>query len=177
MATVPASKKGVTHTKQKDKEMDKIENVQLSPHFSLYEFCKTSHKAYQLKNLEYGKSMQNRLEGQADFLEKVRDLCECPLLVTSGVRCPDLNQAVGGSQTSQHQTGHATDIIPQGKLTIQDYFCKIYNSNLIYDQLILEEAGGKIWIHISYVGMNGRRQALYYNGKKYVAYNGDKTKR
>ena len=170
--------KPVAQTTQKGKDMitvhgkQEIEDVKLSEHFSLFEFCKTSHKEYQTKNLQYGKSIQGRLETQADFLEKVRDLLDCPILITSGVRCPELNKAVGGAQTSQHLSGHATDIIPQGKKTIQDYFCIIFNSHLIYDQLILEESGGKIWIHISYIGMNGRRQALYYNGKKYVPYDG-----
>lgn len=177
MSKILANKESlVVHAKQKDRKMNKIEDVKLTPHFSLYEFCKTSNKKYQQKNLEYGKSIQGRLESMADFLEKVREVCGCPMLITSGVRCPELNKAVGGVPTSQHQTGHAVDFIPRGNGTIQDHFCRIYNSNLIYDQLIAEESGGKIWIHISYIGMNGRRQTLYYNGKKYVIYNGKQTK-
>ena len=172
--------KSVAHTTQKGKEMitihgkPDVEDVKLSEHFSLFEFCKTSHKEYQTKNLHYGKSIQSRLEPLADFLEEVRKLCGCPIIITSAVRCPELNKAIGGVPTSQHQSGHAADICPTGKGTIQDHFCKIFKSNLIYDQLILEESKGKIWIHISYVGMKGRRQALYYKGKKYVPYTGDK---
>lgn len=168
------SKKPVVHTTTKGKEMNKDDDVQLSPHFKLSEFARTSHKQFQKKNLEYAKTMKVRLETLADFLEKVREVCGCKLLITSGVRCPELNEAVGGAKTSQHQTGHAADIIPQGKHTVQDYFCIIYDSHLIYDQLVLEESGGKIWIHISYNSMNGRREALYYNGKKYVKYVKDK---
>lgn len=162
-------KKPVAHTTTKVKEMNN-DDIQLSPHFKLSELCTTNNKLYKQKNLEYGKTMINRLETLTDFLEKVRKVCGCPMIITSGVRCPELNAAVGGVKTSQHQTGHAVDFIPRGKGTIQDHFCKIYDSHLIYDQLILEESGGKIWIHISYTGMNGRREALYYNGKKYVKY-------
>lgn len=176
MANVFAKKKTVAHITTKGKEMND-KDIKLSEHFTLSEFARTSHKEYQQKNLEYALSIRNRLEGLADFMEKVRELCGCPLLVTSGVRCPELNTAVGGASTSQHMRGQAVDFIPRGKGTIQDHFIKIYKSHLIYDELILEESGGKIWIHISYVGMNGRRQALYYNGKKYVVYNGDQTKR
>jgi hypothetical protein len=146
------------------------EDVQLSPHFKLSEFANTSHKKYQQENWDYAMAIKTRLETLADFMEEVRKVCGCPLLITSGVRCPKLNAAVGGAKTSQHQTGHAVDFIPRGKGTIQDHFCRIYDSHLIYDQLILEESNGKIWIHISYTGMAGRREALFYNGKKYVKY-------
>lgn len=155
----------------KKEEMEK-EQTKLTEHFTLEELCATSRKQYQEKNLAYGKTIKNRLEDLAYFLEDVRKVCGSPLLVTSAVRCPELNAAVGGVKTSQHLSGHAADIIPQKNGSIQDHFCKIYKSHLIYDQLILEESGGKIWIHVSYVGMRGRRQALIYNGKKYVEYKG-----
>ena len=157
----------------KDKEMEK-EQTKLSEHFTLEELCATSHKQFKEKNLAYGKGLKNKLEDLAYFLEEVRKVCNSPLLVTSGVRCPDLNKAVGGATTSQHAKGEAADIIPTKNGSIQDHFCKIYDSNLIYDQLILEESKGKVWIHVSYKGMNGRREALYYNGKKYVVYKKDK---
>ena len=170
MSIKPANKP-VAQTTQKGKDMNK-EETKLSQNFTLEELCKTSHKEYQQKNLAYGKTIKTRLENLANFLEEVREFLGCPLLVTSGVRCPELNKAVGGATTSQHMSGHAVDIIPQGKDSIQDCFCKIYKSHLVYDQCILEESKGKIWLHLSYNGMNGRREALYYNGKKYVRYNG-----
>lgn len=171
--SIKPAQKPVAPTTTKGKEMVD-DDIRLSPHFKLSELCVTNNKLYKQKNLEYGRTIKTRLEDLADFLEKVRDVCGCPLLVTSGVRCPELNAAVGGAKTSQHLSGHAADFIPQGKETIQSVFCRIYDSHLIYDQLILEESGGKIWIHISHKNMNDRRQALYYNGKKYVPYTKDK---
>lgn len=160
-------------TQSEEKKMEtkkKADENQLTEHFTLEELATTNNKKYQAMNLAYAKTMRTRLENLAYFLEEVRNECGCPILVTSGVRCPELNKAVGGVATSQHVTGHAADIIPQGNGSVQDHFCRIFNSHLIYDQLILEESNGKIWIHISYKGMAGRREALIYNGKKYVRY-------
>lgn len=159
-------------TQTKGKDMD--EN-QLTQHFTLEEFAVTSHKEFQQKNLAYAKTMRTRLENMANFLEEVRAVCNSPLLITSGVRCPELNKAVGGVATSQHVTGHAVDIIPQKNGSVQDHFCKIFKSHLIYDEMILEEVNKKVWIHISFVGMNGRRKALTYNGRKYIEYKGTKN--
>lgn len=169
--SIITAKKPVAHATEKGKDMNK-EETKLTEHFTLEEMCKTSHKEYQQKNLEYGKTIKTRLENTAGFLEEVREFLGCPLLITSGARCPELNKAVGGAETSQHLSGEAADVIPQGKDSIEDCFCKIFKSHLIYDQMILEVSGGKVWLHLSYRGMRGRRQALTYNGKKYVAYNG-----
>lgn len=164
------TKKPVAHATTGKEDI--MNDNQLSEHFTLEEFAVTSHKQYKQKNLDYAKSMRARLETLADFMEEVRIVCDSPLLITSGVRCPELNKAVGGATTSQHLNGHAVDFIPQKNGTVQDHFCKIFNSHLIFDQLILEEVGKKIWIHISYKGMAGRREALFYDGKKYVRYKG-----
>lgn len=170
------TKKPVAHaTELEGTEMEPInikDDNRLTEHFTLNELAATSHKQYQQKNLAYAKTMRSRLEDLAYFLEEVRTVCDSPLLITSGVRCPELNKAVGGVATSQHVTGRAADIIPQANGSVQDHFCKIYNSHLIYDQLILENSKGKTWIHISWNGMSGRREALVYDGKKYKKYVG-----
>lgn len=143
--------------------------TKLTPHFTFEELVNTSHKKYAKQNTEYGKKNLEKLKCHADFLETVRELLGCPLIISSSVRCPELNIAVGGVPTSQHIKCEASDIIPVG-ISIPDAFIKIYKSNLLYDQLILEEVGKKQWIHISYVGYINRKEALYYNGKKYVKY-------
>ena len=78
--------------------------------------------------------------------------------ITSGYRTKAVNDAVGGSSTSQHTKGEAADIDAGSKSENQ----KLYN--LIkqmgeYDQLINENDFS--WVHVSYkrVGYN-RRQAL-----------------
>lgn len=145
--------------------------TKLSPHFTFEELVRTSHKEFAKQNEEYGKKNINKLKNHAEFLETVRDLLGCPLLVSSSVRCPELNSAVGGASTSQHMRCEASDLIPVG-MSVPDAFIKIYKSNLLFDQLILEQAGGKEWIHISFVPNINRKEALTYNGKKYVLYKG-----
>ena len=43
-------------------------------------------------------------------LDPLREAWGGPIRVNSGYRCPELNQAVGGTPGSQHQRGEAADI-------------------------------------------------------------------
>lgn len=48
-------------------------------------------------------------------LEQMRDLSQgAPITITSGYRCPDHNQSVGGAPASKHMEGHAADIKVKG---------------------------------------------------------------
>lgn len=145
--------------------------MKLSPHFSFEELTNTSHKEYLEANRKHGRRNIEKLKDHADFLETVRDLLGCPIIISSGIRCPELNKKVGGVPSSQHMHCEASDIIPTG-ISIPDAFEKIYKSNLMFDQLILERSRGKEWIHISYTGFADRRQALVYDGKRYTVYKG-----
>ena len=48
------------------------------------------------------------------MLEEIRKEFERPVYVTSGCRCPEHNQHVGGSPNSQHLKGRAADIQVKG---------------------------------------------------------------
>ena len=43
-------------------------------------------------------------------LQSLRDIMDTPLVITSGYRCENHNEAVGGSERSQHLFGKAVDI-------------------------------------------------------------------
>ncbi len=45
-------------------------------------------------------------------LDPLREAIGSPIIVSSGYRCPELNNAVGGSPTSYHLLGLAADIYP-----------------------------------------------------------------
>lgn len=48
--------------------------------------------------------------GLIEALEDLRLLAGCPLIVTSGYRCPKHNAEVGGAKDSQHLKGTAADV-------------------------------------------------------------------
>ena len=78
---------------------------------------------------------QGRIEITADCMEAVRDLLGVPLHITSWYRSPEVNAAVGGSETSDHLTGYAVDFRAKGRGALS---CArvIEASPLLFDQLI-----------------------------------------
>ncbi len=118
---------------------------------------------------------KNRLEASV-FTFKLSELCHKllepvraqfgPVVVTSGYRCPALNAAVGGVETSQHAAAEAADFIVPGR-DLVDVFEWIRGAGLDFGQVILEPG----WIHVSlgepYREAGKCGQALIYNGKNY----------
>lgn len=138
-------------------------SIQITQHFNLDELTTTSNKKLRDKNYQYGLSKMTQMNILAHFAEQVRLIVGCPMQITSGIRCEELNVAVGGSKTSQHLKGEAIDFIPT-KIKIQTAFDKIRKSNLEFGQLIIEKSGTKEWIHIS-TGI--KKQVLKYENGKY----------
>ena len=94
--------------------------------------------------------------------EPARAIWGVPVHVNSAYRCPELNKAVGGVPTSEHQYGCAFDLVPQG-LELIDAFRAIRNSDIPFDQLIIEN---NEWIHLGITpdGSAPRRQCLIAQG-------------
>ena len=138
-------------------------SIQITQHFSLDELTTTNRVKYKDKNYKYGLSKLTQMNILAHFAEQVRLVVDCPMKITSGIRCEELNAVVGGSKTSQHLKGEAIDFIPI-KIKIKTAFDKIRKSNLEFGQLIIENDGKSEWIHIS-IGI--KRQILKYENKKY----------
>lgn len=85
-----------------------------------------------------------------------------PTVINSGYRSPELNEAVGGSSTSQHCKGEAVDIevpgVPNADLAVW------IRDNLEFDQLILEFYTSGIpdsgWVHVSYKDDGSNRKSV-----------------
>lgn len=95
-----------------------------------------------------------------NVLQPLRNHLGCPVIVTSGFRCAELNKKIGGRPNSQHLMGRAADfVVPQRNL--KDVF-NWMKDNLPYDQLLFEyNSSGDIWIHVSYVKDSlNRHQAI-----------------
>jgi zinc D-Ala-D-Ala carboxypeptidase len=95
-------------------------------------------------------------------LQPVRDHFGKGVKVNSGFRHPDVNAKVGGSRTSDHTRGQASDIeipgVPNAELA------EWIRDNLEFRQLILEfytpgvpDSG---WVHVSYVAEDNKKEVL-----------------
>lgn len=104
-------------------------------------------------------------------MEIVRqELHSLAIKITSGIRLPLLNRAIGGVSDSQHCTGEANDFQCAGFGTPLEIVKELKdNPKILYDQMIYENDGkGEIWVHVSFTSVHQpRRQllSLLANGK------------
>jgi hypothetical protein len=96
----------------------------------------------------------------------VREHFKKPIRVSSFYRSLILNNAVGGSRTSQHVTGEAIDIQATKGFTNAQIF-NFIKDNLEFDQLIWEYGTKEnpAWVHVSYRKSGNRKQILYVGVK------------
>lgn len=94
-----------------------------------------------------------------NVLQPLRDALGCPIVITSGFRCAELNKRIGGAANSGHLYGQAADlVVPTKNLKEVFNYIKI---NLPYDQLLYEYNKTDRWIHVSYrTDGKNRKQAI-----------------
>jgi len=94
-------------------------------------------------------------------LQPVRDHFGVPIIITSGYRCPDLNDVVKGATSSQHMKGEAADFkIRAPNMQLYDIYMWMVD-NLQFDQLIWEVRPNSKWIHVSYKANGHNRQQVF----------------
>ena len=140
--------------------------MKLTEHFNLSEFVRSDTATRlgidnSINDPEIIANIKNLCE---HVLEPLRAYANCPILINSGYRCPQLNAAVGGSRRSQHMKGEACDIRITDAATGDRWF-RWMKENLPYDQLIKERAhksSSSVWIHVSLTrdDVKNRRQAF-----------------
>lgn len=100
-----------------------------------------------------------------NVLQPLRDFLDEPIHISSGFRSKELNDIVGGSETSQHSIGEAADIWCHSKNPKQ--LCDtIIGLKLPYDQLILEywnPSAGLVngWTHVSFTDARPNRKSFF----------------
>lgn len=123
-------------------------DIRLSTHFMLSEFIVSQTAARQgIDNTPGQMVVDNLRQLCVNILEPIRDRFACPIVISSGFRCPELNAAVGGVPGSQHVIGQAADILVPGYGDPLRVCQAIKESSLLYDQLIFEYAS---WTHVSW---------------------------
>lgn len=96
-----------------------------------------------------------------NVLDPIREHVGMPVIITSGFRCPALNELVGGKGSSQHLTGQAADFTVLGMMVREykelAYWCA---DNLDFDQLIVYSK--RKFVHISYVSPESNRHEVLF---------------
>jgi len=88
--------------------------IVLSPHFTLEELTESGAAArHGIVNEPTAEQIRNLTRLANDVLEPVRNRFG-PYRTSSGYRCPELNELIGGSPSSAHMEGRAQDGWPLG---------------------------------------------------------------
>ena len=88
-----------------------LNNIQLSPHFSLLELTESATaRQRDIANIPPPEAVENLKRLCKGTLEPLRKALGLPVIITSGYRCKELNNIVNrSSKTSQHMQGCAAD--------------------------------------------------------------------
>ena len=98
------------------------------------------------------------------FIEKVLDPIRedwgSPIIVSSGYRCPELNKAVGGVNTSGHMYGFCADLQVKGDLRKFSNFVIEWmkEHHMKFDELLFERSGNVTWLHFCWIGKDGKQR-------------------
>jgi zinc D-Ala-D-Ala carboxypeptidase len=144
--------------------------MRLSENFSLEELTASETAARKGIDNTPSEEVINNLKRLAAALQEVRALLNHrAILISSGYRSPELNQAVGGSATSDHCKGLAADFICPSYGTPNDIVRAIAASDLSFKQVIREFDK---WVHLSIPeeGQEPRKQALIIDREGTRAY-------
>jgi zinc D-Ala-D-Ala carboxypeptidase len=148
--------------------------MKLSEHFDLGEFTRSDYaKRNGIKNMPNPEQTDNLRELCVNVLEPIRKHFQIPILISSGFRSKELNNAIGGAKNSQHVSGEAVDIDHDlsANVVSNRMIFDFIKSNLTFDQMIWEfgTSTNPDWVHVSYVG-NGKNRnqilrAIKHGGK------------
>lgn len=128
--------------------------MKLSKNLSLSEVTKSNTaKRRGISNEPSIEHLENLKAVAENIFQPLREEFMCPIFVSSGYRSEALNEAIGGSKTSQHSKGEALDLDADvyGVITNADIF-NFALDRLDFDQLIWEFGTDENpdWVHISY---------------------------
>lgn len=135
----------------------------MNTYFTIKELC-YSYTAEQ-KGIDNSpsKEIEEHLKELISFLNPIREKWGSGIQVNSGYRCPELNKAVGGVDTSAHMLGYAADLYPvNDKFDDFKTFIVNYLQDKEFDQCILETSGNSEWIHLGlYNNKHQQRKQIF----------------
>ena len=140
--------------------------MQLTPNFSLARLIYSETAQRERIDNTPAPDIVDNLRLLALGLEQVQALTGFPLEISSGYRSRELNQRVGGTDTSQHSQGLAADFTCAEFGPPADIIKAIRASGIAFDQCILEY---EKWVHISFSKTpRGRVLTIYDPAEGYL---------
>lgn len=128
--------------------------MKLSKNLSLGEFTRSqTAKRRGIDNTPEGEHLEAAKELAENIFQPIREHFGTPIFLSSGYRSDALNEAIGGSKTSQHSKGEAIDIDMDHRNGPSNAEVFHYiRENLNFDQLIWEFGTdtNPDWVHVSY---------------------------
>jgi len=140
--------------------------MQLSPNFTLEEatFSETATRLG-IDNQPNSNQLEN-LKKSSEGMEAIRTLLGKPIRVSSWLRLPAVNQAIGGAVKSSHMDGWAIDFICPGYGNPYVIAKAIEESDIKVDQVIHEFGR---WVHVSFAPeMRNQYLTIFKPQNKYV---------
>ena len=138
------------------------QDFKISSNFHYYEFIasNTAGKLH-IDNTPTTAMRENIIAATLNLFQPVRKALGCPMLISSGYRCPKLNHAVDGADDSAHTFGFAIDFrspsFGNTRKIAKFLVNELKRLGIKFDQLILEFPDTpNSWIHLGY--KNGRGQ-------------------
>ena len=120
-----------------------------------------------IQNIPSAEIEQN-IEELLAVLDDLREFYGKPIKITSGFRCTELNQLVGGSPTSAHVIGYAADLQPIGD-TFENFKASVLEwlnkSGVKFDQCIIERSKSTQWVHFGLYNRKGQQRGQQFSLK------------
>lgn len=152
--------------------------MQLSTNLTLAEVIRSeTAKRRDITNMPTEQHIANLKLLAEKIFQPIRDHFGRPIHISSGYRSRALNDAIGGSLTSQHCSGEALDLDMDGTEITNAQVFHFIKDNLNFDQLIWEFGtdANPNWVHVSYESTGRQRKqvlkAVKTGGKtSYITY-------
>lgn len=136
--------------------------MQKYQYFELTEFLKSEEALNRkIDNFPTFEIVDHLEELISKLLEPMRKAYGKPLTISSGYRCPKLNQAVGGVATSAHKVGYAADIKVKDIENLFNFVTEWVKANgVMFDQIFIETKGSSKWLHVGLKNQNGLQRRM-----------------
>ena len=147
--------------------------MKLTKNFSLDELTRSNTAERKgIDNSPTAEHIHNLAALCENVLQPLRDKIGRSIRVNSGYRSEKLNNAIGGSKTSEHSFGKAADIklVIDGENKSEILYLTILEMGIPFRQMIWEFGDEETpsWVHISFDKEDNKKQKLraYKEGKK-----------